>query len=108
MVDVTLGIVGAAMYASAGPEHRENVGKALGKLKDYATEIGGVTSQAGLTKASKDFEDFLKLGGKEAADAFSVVAGAAGGPSRLMGLAEKAEALGGIDGAIAAGSKGLL
>ena len=26
-VDVTLCIVGAAMYASAGPGHRENVGK---------------------------------------------------------------------------------
>ena len=32
-VDVTICIVCAMMYASIGPEHRENVGKALGKLK---------------------------------------------------------------------------
>jgi len=87
-IDVILGVVGAAMYSSAGPEHRENVTKALGKLKDYATEISGVSSQAGLTKASKDFEDFLTIGGHEAAEALGVVVGAASSPSKFFGLAE--------------------
>ncbi len=106
-IDAILGVAGAAMYASAEPEHRENVTKALGKLKDYATEIGGVTSQAELKKASEDFADFLKIGGQEAADALGVVAGAVGAPSQFFGLAEKAKALGGIDGVMAAGSKEL-
>jgi len=106
-IDVTLGVVGAAIYASAEPEHRENVAKALGKLKDYATEISGVSSQAGLTKASKGFADFLTIGGHEAAEALGVVTGAASAPSKFFGLAEKAKALGGIDGVMAAASKGL-
>ncbi len=106
-VDATLGVVGVAMYASAGPSHRANVTTALGKLKDYAGEVGGAKTQADLDKASKDFANFLKIGGKEAADALGVVAGAASAPTKFFGLAEKAKALGGIDGVIAAQSTGV-
>jgi len=38
-VDIGLGVVGAGTYAAAAPEHRENITKALGKLKDYAGEV---------------------------------------------------------------------
>lgn len=103
-VDVTLCIVGAAMHASAGPEHRENVGKALGKLKNYGTKTGGATSLAGLSKASEDFAALLKLGGKKAVEALSAVASAPSAPSKLSGLAEKAKALDGINGVAASGS----
>ena len=58
------------------------------------------------TKRLTTFAGFVKTGGKEAAEAIGVVAGAAGAPSKLLGLAEKAKALGGVEGIIAAGSKG--
>lgn len=106
-VDVTLGIVGAAMYASAGPDHRANITQALGKLKDYAGEVGGARSQADLDKASGDFAAFLKIGGNEAIEAFSVVAGAGAAGTKLAGLAAKVKEMGGLDGVMAAGSKGL-
>ena len=83
-VDVTLCMVCAAMYASAGPEHCENVGKALGKLKEHATEIGSVLSRAGLTNASGDFDAFIKLVAREAVDVLSVVAKAPSAPSKLL------------------------
>ncbi len=105
-VDATLGVVGAAMYLSAGPEHLENVTKALGKLKEYVSDVGGAKSPADLDKASNAFAAFLEIGGKEAADALGVAAGALSAPTKFFGLAEKAKALGGIDGVIAAGSKG--
>ncbi len=106
-VDTTLGVTGAAMYAAAGPEHRANVTAALGKLKDYAREVGGAKNQGDLDKASHDFADFLKIGGKEAADALGVVAGAGAAGAKAGALAQKVASLGGFDAVVAAGSRGL-
>jgi len=104
-VDATLGVVGAAMYLSADPELHDNVTKALGKLKEYVSDVDRAKSHADLAKASSAFAAFLEIGATEAADALGVAAGALSAPTKFFGLAEKAKALGGIDGVIAAGSK---
>ncbi len=105
-VDVGLGVVGAAMYASAAPEHRANITAALGHLKSYAGEVGQAKTQADLDRASNDFAQFLKLGGTEAAEALGALAGAAAGGSKLAGLAQKVKDVGGLDGVVAAASCG--
>jgi len=104
-VDAGLGVVGAAMYASAAPEHRANITAALGHLKSYAGEVGQAKTQADLDRASNDFAQFLKLGGSEAAEALGAVGGAAAGGTKLAGLAQKVKDVGGLGGVVAAASR---
>jgi hypothetical protein len=99
-VDATLGTVGVATYAAAAPEHRDNITHAFDKLKDYASEVGSAKTQADLDKASKDFADFIKLGGSEAIDAAGTLAGGVAGAGKVV---DGLEAAGGID-AIGAGA----
>lgn len=83
--DAAVGAVGAAMYASAGPEHKANIGKALGEFKQYATGAVGATSPSDLHAAAHHFAAFLEIGGPEAADALGTLAGSASEVGRYRG-----------------------
>jgi len=73
-IDATVGAVGAAMYASAGPEHKVNIEKALAELKQYGAGATGAKSQGDLDAAAHHFARFLEIGGPEAADAVGALA----------------------------------
>lgn len=100
--DAAVGAVGAAMYASAGPEHKAYIEKALGEFKQYASGAAGAISQHDLDAAAHHFAAFLEIGGPEAAGALGILAAA---PLKLGGIAGKAAAL--SDDALSAGAKGL-
>jgi len=101
-IDATVGAVSAAMYASAGPEHKVNIEKALGELKQYGAGATGAKSQGDLDAAAHHFAKFLEIGGPEAADAVGALAVS---PVKLGGIAGKAATL--SSDALSAGAKGL-
>jgi len=100
-IDATVGAVGAAMYASAGPEHKVNIEKALAELKQYGAGATGAKSQGDLDAAAHHFARFLEIGGPEAADAVGALAVS---PVKLGGIAGKAITL--SSDALSAGAKG--
>lgn len=101
-IDATVGAVGAAMYASADPEHKVNIEKALAELKQYGAGATGAKSQGDLDAAAHHFARFLEIGGPEAADAVGALAVS---PVKLGGIAGKAITL--SSDALSAGAKGL-